>query len=75
VQDATATARESVEAFQPLASARGLSLDLEIREPTLMATFDHERVIQVLANLLSNAINWKLCSSDSGKPAAKTGVG
>jgi signal transduction histidine kinase len=58
LQDATATARESVEAFQPLAAARGLSLDLEIRGPSLMATFDQERVLQVLANLLSNAIKF-----------------
>jgi signal transduction histidine kinase len=58
LQDATVTARESVEAFQPLASARGLSLDLEIRGQPLMATFDHERVLQVLANLLSNAIKF-----------------
>jgi signal transduction histidine kinase len=58
LQDATAIARESIEAFQPLASARGLSLDLEIGGPALMAKFDHERVFQVLANLLSNAIKF-----------------
>jgi signal transduction histidine kinase len=56
--DATALVRESVEAFQPLVSARSLSLDVEIRGNTLMARFDHERVLQVLANLLSNAIKF-----------------
>ncbi|MFY0529247.1 ATP-binding protein [Archangium gephyra] len=58
LQDASALVRESVEAFQPLASAHGLSLDVEIRGNTLMAKFDHERVLQVLANLLSNAIKF-----------------
>jgi signal transduction histidine kinase len=58
LQDATALVRESVEAFQPLASAQGLSFDVEVRGNTLMAKFDHERILQVLANLLTNAIKF-----------------
>jgi signal transduction histidine kinase len=58
LQDATALVRDSVEAFQPLASSQGLSLEVEIRGNTLMAKFDHERILQVLANLLSNAIKF-----------------
>ncbi|MFY1828087.1 ATP-binding protein [Myxococcus fulvus] len=58
LQDATALVREAVEVFQPLASSQGLSLDAEIQGNTLMATFDHERVLQVLANLLSNAVKF-----------------
>jgi signal transduction histidine kinase len=58
LHDATALVRESIEAFQPLASAQGLSLDMEVRGNTLMAKFDHERILQVLANLLSNAIKF-----------------
>jgi len=58
VQEATELVRESVEAFLPLARARGLSLTAKIREKKLMATFDHDRVLQVLANLLSNAIKF-----------------
>jgi signal transduction histidine kinase len=58
LQDATALVQESVEAFQPQASAQGLSLEVEIRGNTLMAKLDHERVLQVLANLLSNAIKF-----------------
>jgi signal transduction histidine kinase len=58
LQDATALVRESVEAFQPLAAAQGISLDVEIRGNTLMAKFDHERILQVLANLLANAIKF-----------------
>ena len=58
LQDATALVRESIEAFQPLASAQGLALDVEVRGNTLMAKFDHERILQVLANLLANAIKF-----------------
>ncbi|WP_224240195.1 sensor histidine kinase [Hyalangium gracile] len=58
LQDATALVRESVEAFQPLASSQSLSFDVEIRGNTLMAKFDHERILQVLANLLSNALKF-----------------
>ncbi|HEX8538886.1 MAG TPA: HAMP domain-containing sensor histidine kinase [Cystobacter sp.] len=58
LQDANTLVRESVEAFQPLASAQGLSLDVATGETPLMAKFDHERVLQVLANLLSNAIKF-----------------
>ncbi|MCP3141344.1 ATP-binding protein [Pyxidicoccus xibeiensis] len=58
LQDATALVRESVEAFQPLAAAQGLLLDVELRGNTLMAKFDHERILQVLANLLTNAIKF-----------------
>ncbi|HYI02814.1 HAMP domain-containing sensor histidine kinase [Hyalangium sp.] len=58
LQDATALVRESAEAFQPLASSQGLSLDAEGCETPLMAKFDHERVLQVLANLLTNAIKF-----------------
>jgi signal transduction histidine kinase len=58
MQDATALARDSVEAFQPLAAAQGLALEVEVRGNTLMAKFDHERILQVLANLLSNAIKF-----------------
>jgi signal transduction histidine kinase len=58
LQDATALVRESAEAFQPLATAHGLTLSVEIRGKDLKAKFDHERVHQVLANLLSNAIKF-----------------
>jgi signal transduction histidine kinase len=58
LQDANALVRESVEAFQPLAPAQGLSLDGATSENPLMARFDHERLLQVVANLLSNAIKF-----------------
>jgi signal transduction histidine kinase len=58
VRDATELARDSVEAFQPLAAANGLTLEAEVAGDSLLAKADHERVLQVLANLLSNAIKF-----------------
>ena len=56
--DAAPLARESVEAFQPSAAAKGVTLAVEVAGDALVATFDPERVMQVLANLLSNAIKF-----------------
>lgn len=57
-EDAIRLVRETVEAFQPAASAKGISLDTEVARDSLLARFDHERILQVLANLLSNAIKF-----------------
>jgi signal transduction histidine kinase len=50
--------KDSLEAFQATASARGVSLASEIRPGVRSARFDHERILQVLANLVSNAIKF-----------------
>jgi signal transduction histidine kinase len=57
-EDAIRLVRETVETFQPAASAKGLSLDAEVARDSLLARFDHERILQVLANFLSNAIKF-----------------
>jgi signal transduction histidine kinase len=57
-EDAIRLVRETVEAFHPGASAKGISLDAEVARDSLLARFDHERILQVLANLLSNAIKF-----------------
>ncbi|MCY1083710.1 sensor histidine kinase [Archangium lansingense] len=57
-EDAILLVRETVEAFQPTASAKGISLDSEVARDSLLARFDHDRILQVLANLLSNAIKF-----------------
>ncbi len=56
--DATRLVRDAVEAFQPAASLKGLALDSHVARDSLLARFDHERVLQVLANLLANAIKF-----------------
>lgn len=55
--DAAPVAIEAVEAFQLQALARGVSLAVEV-EPPAMATFDPARILQVLTNLLSNALKF-----------------
>jgi signal transduction histidine kinase len=57
-EDAIRLVRETVEAFQPSASAKGISLNSEVSRDSLLARFDHDRVLQVLANLTSNAIKF-----------------
>jgi signal transduction histidine kinase len=57
-EDATQLVRDTVEAFQLAASAKGLSLDAHVARDSLLARLDHERILQVLANLLSNAIKF-----------------
>lgn len=48
---------EANETFQPAAAARALSLDVETDRP-LAAAFDFDRMLQVLANLVTNAIKF-----------------
>jgi signal transduction histidine kinase len=57
-EDAIRLVRETVEVFQPAASAKGIALDTEVARDSMLARFDHERILQVLANLLSNAIKF-----------------
>ena len=50
--------KDSIEAFQAPAAASGMSLVSEIVPGVTLARFDHERILQVLANLVSNAIKF-----------------
>ena len=56
--DAAGVIAEALDAFRPAASAKGVSLQSEHVEPSLIAAFDHDRVLQVLANLIGNAIKF-----------------
>jgi signal transduction histidine kinase len=56
--DAAALLTEAAEAFQPAALEGGVSLKTEIPPGPLRAMFDHDRVLQVFANLLSNSIKF-----------------
>ena len=56
--DANSAVREVVAAFGPLAAAKGITLEAELAPHELVASFDHERIVQVLANLVSNAIRF-----------------
>ena len=50
--------QEAFEAFEPIASAKGISLKKIAWNGSLFAQFDHDRILQVLANFLSNAIKF-----------------
>src|SRR5215210_7064911 len=56
--DATTLIAEAVETFQAAASAKGISLQTEMVECPLLAEFDHDRMLQVLANVITNAIKF-----------------
>ena len=49
---------EALDSFHGAAAAKALSLEIEHLERPMAASFDHGRLLQVLANLLSNAIKF-----------------
>jgi signal transduction histidine kinase len=57
-QEAADLLRDTVEAFQPLAVTKDISIRTELRVGSLLAQYDHERILQVLANLVGNAIKF-----------------
>jgi signal transduction histidine kinase len=50
--------KEAVDTFAPVAASRDLRLELELPSDSMQAWFDHDRVLQVLSNLLRNAIHF-----------------
>lgn len=56
--DITRVIHEAIDVFQPMASAQRISLSADEAPGPLLASFDPERIIQVLANLLSNAMKF-----------------
>ena len=50
--------RETVDMFLPVAKAKGVSLEWDDVDSSVSAEFDGDRVLQVLANLVSNAIKF-----------------
>jgi len=56
--DAALLAAEATDAFQPAAAEKGVTLVSEIAAQPVLATFDRDRMLQVFANLLANAIKF-----------------
>jgi signal transduction histidine kinase len=50
--------RDTLEAFEPLAAAKGVSLSAEAGLPRCVGHFDSGRILEVLANLVSNALKF-----------------
>ena len=64
--DFSAMIREAVDMFRGAASARGIALDIVKLEGDCEIAFDHDRMLQVLANLITNAIKF---TPDGGRIA------
>jgi signal transduction histidine kinase len=56
--DVCRTIEEIVESFAPIASAKGIALTVNLVDDSLPARFDHQRIQQVLGNLLANALKY-----------------
>jgi signal transduction histidine kinase len=56
--DAVRLCRESMDAFQLAASAQGIQFTCQSGADSLVAEFDHERILQVLTNLVGNALKF-----------------
>ena len=56
--DPTLVATEAIEIFQAQASATGVTLTTELELPPCVVMFDPARILQVLTNLLSNAMKF-----------------
>jgi signal transduction histidine kinase len=56
--EVTTILSETLEAFAPIAAAKSITLGGDTAAPPLHARLDGERVLQVLANLVSNAIKF-----------------
>jgi signal transduction histidine kinase len=56
--DAIEVAKEAFETFLPSFLAKEVTLTTDTGEGLLVAQFDHDRILQVVANLLSNALKF-----------------
>jgi signal transduction histidine kinase len=49
---------ETIESFQLIATARKIQMSSEVESGELLASFDHDRILQVLTNLIGNAMKF-----------------
>jgi signal transduction histidine kinase len=56
--DLTALVTEALDTFRAAAAAKAIALEAERLDRPLLADFDHDRMLQVLANLITNAIKF-----------------
>jgi signal transduction histidine kinase len=57
-QDLAIVIAEAADTFRPTASAKGILLGTQIDAAPLLAALDHDRILQVLANLISNSLKF-----------------
>ncbi len=58
MEDARDLLSEALGMFEPSAAEKGVILELVHEKAALMVSCDHDRILQVLANLISNAIKF-----------------
>jgi signal transduction histidine kinase len=58
VVDVRSILRDTLEAFEPIAGAKNIKLVSDFGAQQLLARLDGDRIVQVLANLVSNAIKF-----------------
>lgn len=63
-KDAALLITEAVEAFQIIATEKDITLEVVGKPGSLFADFDYERILQVIANLLSNSIKFSARGSN-----------
>lgn len=56
--DAGRLVAETIDSFQLAAAAQNISMTVEVPSDPIFATFDHDRLLQVLTNLVSNAMKF-----------------
>jgi signal transduction histidine kinase len=56
--DVASLLAEAADTFRGAAAEKGISLEVEAVELSLTAAFDHDRLLQVLANCISNSIKF-----------------
>jgi signal transduction histidine kinase len=56
--DWSALIEEVTARFQPSAAAQGVALEIALAERPLAMQFDHDRMLQVLANLIANSLKF-----------------
>jgi signal transduction histidine kinase len=73
--DLGATIVEAAEAFRTTASEKKIAIETELVGQSLHGTFDHDRIFQVLANLLTNAIKFSTTGGTIVLSAERTSDG
>ena len=56
--DAASVLSEAVDTFEGAAAAKGITIEVRIDRPPLPGVFDSSRILQVMTNLVSNAVKF-----------------